>query len=716
MLARHALKPTRESSRRGRWLCSDPTAGADTQPKAWTQSDLAYQHRSSLDTVDRTGVEDINLNSDSKGAFGVRAVGHWSFEKNPPRQMRRDPFEAEFFTGEDDDESDSSRTDSLVREALQNSLDATRGNAPVQVRIAIDRAVQVVDSTKVASYLGALVPHLDALGNGTVNNRSPAPKMDYLVIEDFGTHGLTGDPACARDPAVPSSAPPESFYWFWRNIGRSGKTGKNLGRWGLGKTVFPSASKINTFFGITRRSTDGRTLLMGQAITKLHVLNEVEYVPEGFYHDPKASGAIQMPYEDPEIIRAFLEDFRLTRGHEPGLSIVIPYPNGTFDSADLARSVILHFFTPILSGRLKVNVNGDGDRDFSIDRESIGEVANAIQWTGAARHKLHRPPPFELSKWAIQRQRNQDLEMLKVAGIERAPTWSEAIFAEGQLDRLREEFERGSRIAVRVPIQIERKLGGSVESHFDVFFQKESDQARAHDYFVREGMTISRISTLSGIRGVEALLMVDQGELSQLLGDAEGPTHTEWGTGEVRPDERYVKWKRRVTFVRSALSQLHALLSPPPAELQEDWIKDIFSIQSHGVSDATGPRGKRKKTPGSPHDLPPPKPRKFNITQELGGFRVEGTSDQTPPGRIRIRLAYDLPSGNPLSNWSRFDFSLDEDSSGSIQFSTSGARIVDRKENSFEVVVDDPVFRVDVTGFDPLRDLYCKAMLIEDQE
>jgi hypothetical protein len=629
--------------------------------------------------------------------------------------MRRDPFEAEFFTGEDDDESGGSRTDSLVREVLQNSLDAGRGEGPVRVRIAIDRHVQLLPSARVEFYLRDLVPHLDSLGNATVNQDSPYPDMDYLVVEDFGTHGLTGDPARSKDPDPVNTGLPEAFYWFWRNIGRSGKTGKQLGRWGLGKTVFPSASKINTFFGITRRSSDARMLVMGQAITKLHTLNGAEYVPEGFFHDPGAPESIQMPFADPKLVGRFCKDFRLTREDDPGLSIVIPYPSGRFDSADLARSVILHFFLPILSGDLEVEVDGDGDRDFYIDRHSIEAVSEQIPWNGSVRHKLNRPPPFGLAKWAINRTTNQALDTLKVAGVGGAPHWSDSLFADGQLDRLRNVLEEESRIAIRVPISIERKQGGSVESHFDVFLEKDPEGGRAHDYFIREGMTISRISTLSAIRGLEGLVFVDQGELSQLLGDAEGPTHTEWGTGETRPEERYVRWKRRVTFVRHGIARLFALLSPPPAELQEDWLKDIFSIRHNPEPGRVGRKKKREKKSGTPKDFPERAPPRLSLTQERGGFRVEATAGQDPPARIHIRIAYDLPSGNPLSKWSPFDFSLDDGRSGPIRFDVSGARLERRKGNAFEVVVEEPVFLVKVSGFDPKRDLYCKATAVEGE-
>ena len=67
-----------------------------------------------------------------------------------------------------------------------------------------------------------------------------------LVIEDFGTTGLTGAVDIKDDG---------QFCGFWRRFGRSNKKQAQGGRWGLGKLVFPSASQVRTVVGLTRRRT-----------------------------------------------------------------------------------------------------------------------------------------------------------------------------------------------------------------------------------------------------------------------------------------------------------------------------------------------------------------------------------------------------------------------------------------------------------------------------
>ena len=180
---------------------------------------------------------------------------------------------------------------------------------PVTVRFGISLPDEKLSTADAAAFLEGLLPHLDALGNEFVNKNTGVPEMSYLVVEDFQTLGLGGDPKW-NGSSSPEGERVSDFYWFWRNIGRSGKGGTDRGRWGLGKTVFPATSKINTLFGLTVRREDNRHMLMGQAITKVHELNGKEFVPEGFFCDPATSDELQMPFEDDDTVKRFREAFR----------------------------------------------------------------------------------------------------------------------------------------------------------------------------------------------------------------------------------------------------------------------------------------------------------------------------------------------------------------------------------------------------------------------
>ena len=642
----------------------------------------------------------------------------WSFEERRKRSVKRDPFEAEFFTGEEDTEEMFGRTDALVREAIQNSLDARppgSSNGPVRVRFALSSVA--LPSPTAGQYLEGLVPHLNALGNELVALSKPVPPMKFLVVEDFGTMGLCGDPARTDDPKSHDPADPQSFYWFWRNVGRSGKAGTDRGRWGLGKTVFPATSRINTIFGFTVRKTDSRRMLMGQAITRIHATGGKEFEPEGFFHDATASAAadLQMPFESDQKIDTFIKDFGLLRGKDPGLSIVVPYPFEKVSAQEIFRSVIVHYFYSILRNDLEVTVEGPDFPVATATSKNISELSTSFKWNGSRKEKKHAAPPFAFASWAIERQHSGMPFTLQKAGVDRVPEWSPALISESDLSRLRELFQRGERIAVRVPMTIEKKGGLKMDSYFDVFIEQDQEMDRGDDYFVRGGMTISRITMISSHRGIRGLVVVDDLALSTLLGDAEGPAHTEWGTGETRPDASYVKWKSRIAFVKHSLGKLLWLLAPPPEELDENWLRDIFSI------DAPQKGGKKKKglgnrrrddkeLPPPPPSPPPRRPKTFDTIQVKGGFRITSIAGAPQsPARIRVQVAYDIPDGNPFDVYSPFDFTFDSEGLSALKIQQKGVELEESSQNTLLVRVKDPDFDLTITGFDKLRDLYIAA-------
>ena len=187
----------------------------------------------------------------------------WSFRRMSKSEPNTDTLHGEFFT-----ESDLSGK--LVRETLQNCLDASSKTGPVRVRFALSS--EPLQADRASTYLDGLEKHLASLADedgfdpalraAALAGKLAEMSVPFLAIEDFGTTGLVGDETqyddWSQQPAIDNS-----FYWFFRNVGRSGKGEGAAGSWGVGKWVFPNASRINALLALTRRSTDERTLLMG---------------------------------------------------------------------------------------------------------------------------------------------------------------------------------------------------------------------------------------------------------------------------------------------------------------------------------------------------------------------------------------------------------------------------------------------------------------------
>ncbi len=102
--------------------------------------------------------------------------------------------------------------------------------------------------------MAQLWPHLEAqpeLRESLPGRGGPVP---CLLVEDFGTSGLTGPLEPSDRKAAEQDEKKHRLFWFFKNVGRTSKTDEQLGSFGIGKTVFPYSSRINSFFGFSVRN------------------------------------------------------------------------------------------------------------------------------------------------------------------------------------------------------------------------------------------------------------------------------------------------------------------------------------------------------------------------------------------------------------------------------------------------------------------------------
>lgn len=632
----------------------------------------------------------------------------WHFRRMHRAEMNQDPVQEEFFTPE-------GLADGLVREIAQNSLDASSGNGPVRIRFAFSAAP--LDDGVAARYLAGLGAHLEAaLGNASQIDEP----MHFLVIEDFGTRGLRGDPRQAEDDG-PSGMPAEKndFFYFWRNIGRSSKADTDRGRWGLGKTVLPASSRINSFLGLTVRDDDAKALLMGQAVLKVHRIKRDRFPPYGYYSRVE-NDDFSMPVGDARAIRRFCQDFGVTREREPGLSLVIPHPRDELAPLDLVRAAIIHYFYPILSGGLVIEV-AKGHEVQVVSRETIDALVATVDWTGTDTNHATLGKLFSLARWAIALSQADHVALVPPPG-EEAPEWNEELFSADDLQSIRARYDAGERIALRVPVKIHRAHHAPRMSWFGVYLERDDSLRRGEDHYIRQGITISDMRLVRD-RGVRGIVVVEERGLSSMLGDSENPSHTKWEVRAGKLRDRYVHGSKCVNFVRIALRQLVELLQRPPQGLDRDLLSEVFSITLPDDAPevdgdgATRPGRKRRDAdtePDSPHP-PDARPVPFRVSPIEGGFLVAGkAATGTAQSRlVEVRAAYEVRRGNPFRRYDPCDFRVEQ---APISIEADGATVEQKEQNriSFRIERDD--FEVRVTGFDHLRDLRVRANLVKEIE
>jgi hypothetical protein len=607
-----------------------------------------------------------------------------------PGEMNVDPIEGEFFTTE----ALRSITDALVRESIQNSLDAAAADGPVVVRFSHHQTpIDGVDSSELRQlYIDGLSPHLHSRHSGLPETPPSIEPLSFMAIEDYGTRGLQGDVLQYDD--LDDDIQKNDFFYFWRNIGRTKKELTDLGRWGLGKTVFQAASRINSFFGLTVRKDDGRAYLMGQSVLKIHKVDGSRYAPYGYFG--LFSGHLALPVEDPNYHETFSKHFALDRIDKPGLSVLIPYPD---------KEINRHYFFPILAGRLIVEFKFDSKK-VRLDALSLGDYLKKSQWA----EKQGLPGLMDLARWAIQQPRARFIQLREPQPGKR-PKLAEDLFSPEQLDAMRRDFAAGGRLAFFVPVAVLKQSGDKI-SHtgFCVFLERDEKLDKPEDHFIRQGITIPEVSSLKH-KGIRAIVSVTESDLSAFLGDAENPAHTQWERNSKKFKSKYKLGPATLDFVKASPRELVKILTQPRKGRDENLLKHIFAMPREPGGNAERP-GKEKsdkenKPPGNGDiiELEPGSYLQLNAIK--GGFRLSRRTKATQvPRYIILWIAYEVRSGNPFKKYTALDFDVSREP---IQIKAEGVRLMLCKDNTIQIEVIRSDFRVTVSGFDTRRDLRVKT-------
>ena len=620
-----------------------------------------------------------------------------------PWEINQNPVQGEFFTTAAD------LPERLVREALQNSLDARRNNETVRVRFTFSGAEGAVADA--GRYLAGLEPHMqtdsdadeaeqEAITTARACLRQP---MTWLAIEDSGTTGLAGD-IHANDPKEAGN----HFWGFFRSIGISPKNEDAGGSWGLGKWVFPDASMINAYIGATRRAGEHRVLVMGMAVLRTHTIGDVKHPPYGQFavadeHDDAEWLPLPLDSEtDRDFVLKVLDDFALLRLDEPGLSVVVPYPKEDITPGAVARAVITQYFLPIVRGAVAVEIAAPGERRRLIDADTISrEVVDITRQESEDAHDEETPESLagviRLAQWAIGPGAREHIRIS-------VPTRTDDTIARLDLQGLRERYERGERLAFEFAIGVQRRGAASrTPGSFRLYLERAETLSKGHDYFVRGHLSIPRMDHLERYKA-RALVVVDgESELGHLLRDAEGPAHIAWEPHEQRLKDHWVNGSGRVHEVRRAARLLLQRLAERPDEHQFDALADLFP------ADATDIEGRTPSTRAgagrSRRTDPPPRPSSpFDLSRTATGFSI-----RTPHGdglrgsEWTLRFAYDVVRGNPFRLFERGvrqgvpDFAV---GSGGVVVHGRSAEVERLGENElrFRVLGDD--VRIEVAGLD----------------
>jgi len=648
----------------------------------------------------------------------------WKFRKMMKGEDSVDPIQGEFFSSEEIGDL----SEVLIRESIQNSLDARidKENKVAEVFISYGFSEYSFSDLKEEGMpLYGLDSHISAENSGLNLNKIPKPdeKVDYLVVEDFGTRGLNGDQNYNdnNSPVPIDDHKLYDFFFFWRNIGRSGKK-DGLGSWGLGKQVFPAASRINSYFGLTCRSEDNQKLLMGKSILKIHHHNKKKYAPYGYYGQFDDEDFFALPFIEEDHINSFTEIFKLQRNSEHGLSVIIPFPKPELGSPNpLAISVLKDYFYPIIQGRLKVVIKYKDCEEIVIDHTTIKVVAKKYITNDEILLKT-----IDLAIWSI-RLVDEDIIRFASPDLHKKPSVANIEISEEILRKIRSSLEEKGKVALRVPVRVSSKKTSSKEGFFDICFAQTDSLNRVPVKYLRQGIDIKNAVKRSKLDiGCIALLEVNDNVLGRLLRISEPPAHDRWdprNNGDLL--EQYEYGAATIKFVKNAPHEIWKRISQKDIKQDKDLLRDLFylDISSIPLPPEPTPNIIGPPSPNRIIDPPPPLPpikqsvrmiRTEKITGEISGFVVSPAENATHiPNTIQIKVAYRVGVGNQFKKYSPLDFQLNK---FPIQIKMEGLEKEICNKNVLFLKVIHERFKLKVVGFDPHRDLVVQVIPIKKED
>ncbi|MCD1645718.1 hypothetical protein [Marinobacter adhaerens] len=621
----------------------------------------------------------------------------WQFIPHPPSMVENNVTQRDQFRNEEVELSDT-----IVRESIQNSLDATQPGGVTRVHFKTTGAERL-DRHFVTQLFAEQLPHARASARDVDEVDFDNP--DALIIEDFGTGGLTGQ-TDAKDDG--------NFSDFWHRHGKSHKTGTSRGRWGLGKLVYSTSSMLGVFFGLTIREGDPNRYLMGQSVLELHPLDGKQYPAHAYYADMEGEGEVYyqtpVPLRDSDEIEKFASQFAIERTTETGLSIIIPFPHDGLMPERMIGVAINNYFYPILTGQLVLKFN-----DVELTADNIRELAHKHADTA----KLKDIDPLfdfiEASNAAIS---GGELVSLKESWVD-DERLTEEDFEEGVVDELREAFSKGELVGIRLPLSIKTKPDNTKRhTYFHVCVQRPESLEKGLDLYVRGGLTLPAESKF-GDRKAFGAMVADEETISAFLGDAENPAHTKWTTNAEKLRRNYVAPDKRLKVVRNAVVNFYDMLVQAEEEEDLQALSKFFSMPGAEAKKKKERKPDRPEPPEPPRDLPPPTLRVARIETTSDGFSIkpaQGAESASYPMEFKVSLAYETAaSGNPFKKYSRFDFDLSKKGEISTEVSKS-VQVMSANENILELEILGPDFEIALSGFDPNRDIKVKLNASESEE
>jgi hypothetical protein len=396
---------------------------------------------------------------------------------------------------------------------------------------------------------------------------------------------------------------------------------------------------------------------------------------------------IEHPIESGTVMKEFIKATGITRKNEPGLSIVVPFPINEFTPRSLSDAAILHYFYPIIEGRLIIEIVGIKGELNIIDDSNIEnlakginqEIAELISFTKKVQKATKKPCDIKPITYRMGNYGD-------ILGAQK--------FDAGELKNQKDRFLEGEIITVDVPVETQLKKTGEVTcSSVKLFLQKTN--GKGMDFYIRQGISVYENSRFMPSTPCIALLLADEGEIAELLRKAEGPAHSTWMQNKCRAVKIYVNAPDAIGYVKSLLSSMQGLLGSGSEIDDESILADDFPDDIGDDDD------------DDEDDLDiEGKPAMLDLSRDSNGtLTIKANENADLHAGKDCALTLYFVSTTRGAKWRPFDFNL-----RNMTVKEQGTKILSREKNVMKFVLN-PNMEITIEGFDRNKDLKANVKL-----
>ena len=578
------------------------------------------------------------------------------------------------------DRTDYPYSETFVREAIQNSLDARLDlNQPVRVNFFSH------DSKLNDLHLAFLTDVFEYRKKAglDVPKEWDDGKISWLVVQDFNSQGLSGD----------LSKRTSDFWNYWLNFGLSNKDGSGRGGRGIGRVTFLIASRINTVLGYTRRFEDSNEAACGMS-----VLRAVEFDNE--FHSTHAYlafqeyGSIYKLHNSDSFHKQSRKAFSFDEYGESfssGLALAIPYPHDELQSENILAAAIENFAPAIINGSIEINVN-----DITLNKNSIDDIAKSVFRS--------------FNNEAIQSDARRFLSLIRHGVSGDTFTKIKCPQSEADIQELRQLDRVGS---LQRKLDLMQFIVLDSELSLDRYDKENKVLARAVlgitptdslpiDCFFREGMCLPDVKAKNPGE-IDVVLLVDDKLLATYLNFCEGKAHLDISENkevlEKLKDAGFSSGPKIKRIIRRLPIRLRALFSPDIEQPVPDVFASFFSVKGKTPGKKVTQDDSRPDINPEVPPLPEPSVAPFKVNEIASGLKVCTNPEFSEwPINVDIRLAY--ADGSRRPSWSKYDFLVEE-----MNLFHKDCKIVVQSDDRIRAVNCGPDFLIEIVGFDTNREL-----------